>query len=38
MEEEATSLSGEIQVILDDPANFYNIVMTRSGKYCFTLT
>ena len=26
-----TSLQAEIQVLLDDPANFYNIVMSNSG-------
>ena len=29
---ESTSLRAEIQVLLDDPANFYNIVMSNSGK------
>ena len=29
---ESTSLRAEIQMLLDDPANFYNIVMSNSGK------
>ena len=32
MEGESTSLRAELQVIFDDPANFYNIVMSNSGK------
>ena len=32
MEGESTTLRSEVQVLLDDPANFYNIVMSRSGE------
>ena len=29
---ESTSLRAEFQVLLDDPANFYNVVMSNSGE------
>ena len=28
----STSLRAELQVILEDPANFYNVVMSNSGE------
>lgn len=31
MEEVVTSFSNEVAVLLKDPANFYNIVMSNSG-------
>lgn len=33
MEGEGTSLRAELQVFLDSPANFYNVVMERSGEH-----
>ena len=33
MEGESTSLRAEFQVFLDNPANFYNVVMERSGEH-----
>ena len=29
---ESTSLRAELQVIWEDPANFYNVVMSNSGE------
>ena len=35
MAAETTSLSEEVKVILSDPANFYEIVISRSGMQLF---